>query len=90
MALLLTIIIVHTNLYSISNKIDLLEKGVTGNIINIVMISKIKIDYFLIPTSNENNLIYLFITQIPEWEIKHSFCSSWVVCSSWVTLNFVF
>ena len=30
----------------------------------------------IIPTSNENNLIYLFITQTPEGEIKHSFCSS--------------
>ena len=34
--------------------------------------------YFLIPTSNENNLIYLFIIQTPGGEIKHSFCSSWV------------
>ena len=29
--------------------------------------------YFLIPTSNGNNLIYLFITQTPDGEIKHSF-----------------
>ena len=26
--------------------------------------------YFLIPTSNKNKLIYLFITQAPEGEIK--------------------
>ena len=35
--------------------------------------------YFLIRTSNENNLIYFFITQTPKREIKHSFWSSWVV-----------
>ena len=29
--------------------------------------------YFLIPTSNENNLIYLFITQTAEREIKTQF-----------------
>ena len=29
--------------------------------------------YFLIPTSNENNFIYLFITQKPEGEIKTVF-----------------
>ena len=29
--------------------------------------------YFLIPTSNENNLIYLFVTQTPEGEIKTQF-----------------
>ena len=40
--------------------------------------------YFLIPTSNGNNLIHLFITQTPEGEMKYSFCSSWVV------LDFVF
>ena len=34
------------------------------------------INYFLIPTSNENNIIYLFITQTPKGEIKHIFCSS--------------
>ena len=34
-------------------------------------------NYFLIPTPNENNLIYLFITQTPEGETKHSFCNSW-------------
>ena len=38
-------------------------------------------NYFLIPTSNENNLIYLFITQTPEGEIKQSFCSRWVACT---------
>ena len=32
-----------------------------------------KKDYFLILTSNENNLIYLFITQTPEGEIKTQF-----------------
>ena len=29
-------------------------------------------NYFLIPTSNENDLIYLFITQTPEGEILYS------------------
>ena len=29
-------------------------------------------------TSNENNLIYVFITQTLEGLIKHRFCSSWV------------
>ena len=28
--------------------------------------------YFVIPTSNENNLIYLFITQKPEGDIKNT------------------
>ena len=33
-------------------------------------------NYLLIPTSKENNLIYLFITQTPEGEIKTQFCRS--------------
>ena len=40
--------------------------------------------YFLIPMSNENNLICLFITQTPAGKIKHSFCGSWAA------LDFVF
>ena len=40
--------------------------------------------YFLIPTSNENNVIYLLITQTSKGEIKRSFYSSWVA------LDFVF
>ena len=30
-------------------------------------------NYFLIPTSNENKLIYLFMSQTPEGEIKTVF-----------------
>ena len=30
-------------------------------------------NYFLIPTSNKNNLIYLFITQTPEGERNTGF-----------------
>ena len=38
-------------------------------------------NYFLIPTSNKNNLIYLLITQTTKGETKHSFYSSWVACT---------
>ena len=50
-----------------------------------VNISRINNHYFLIPASNENNFIYLLITQIPEGEIKTDFVvveSRSIFCSS--------
>ena len=47
------------------------------NALNVVdFTNKCIYNYFLIPTSNKNNLIYLFITQTHKEEIKLSFCSS--------------
>ena len=44
------------------------------NALNVVDFTKKCIyNYFLIPTSNKNNLIYLFITQTHKEEIKLSF-----------------
>ena len=45
-----------------------------------------KTNYFVIPTSNENNLILLFITQMSERETKTLFYSNWLVYSSDIPL----